>query len=434
MEPSITPIPAEDIRDQIIRICAGPELENSPRLRELLNYITDEFLAGRAGKIKGFTIGRALYATDNSFDADSNSIVRVEAARLRQRLAEYYATTGNNDPVVIEIPKGTYVPIFKKSPRAPRGNSSSLPKGYLKLVSKNRWLIAGALVFTILLTFSSQYFDEREDNDSGEISLGEFDRPFNGSEAEILFQQGFVLLMPPEDDTRLSASIDIFQRVIDLDSNFGGGYAGKSIAFLFRILFVKSENPVTDLQQALVLAKNAVDKDPEYSLGYAALALAQSLNAEPNKSLASIRRLMVIQPQSENANTLAAVSLIINGETLKAIELLSEALKRSSGFRTPILNLLGIAQYLNGDFSEAEKSIKKNLIRTGPTGPHMDVFLAATYAQMGKDFEAQAVIEKLQRTHPGYPAKSWLGNFIKSEDELQAIMSKVQLLGLPKRE
>jgi hypothetical protein len=62
----------------------------------------------------------------------------------------------------------------------------------------------------------------------------------------------------------------------------------------------------------------------------------------------------------------------------------------------------------------------------------MEVFLAAAYAQMGKKFEAQAIIEKLQRTNPDYPVKNWLGSFTESENELQAIMSKLELLGLPR--
>jgi Flp pilus assembly protein TadD len=96
------------------------------------------------------------------------------------------------------------------------------------------------------------------------------------------------------------------------------------------------------------------------------------------------------------------------------------------------LNLLGVAQYLNGDFSGAAASMEENLARRGPGGPHMDTFLAAAYAQMGKNFEAQAIIEKIQRTEPDYPAKNWLGNFIKSENELQATMSKLYSLGLPR--
>ena len=114
-----------------------------------------------------------------------------------------------------------------------------------------------------------------------------------------------------------------------------------------------------------------------------------------------------------------------------ALDLLAEALGLNPDeARTPILNLTGIAQYVEEKFSGAAASIEKNLARGGPTGPHMDVFLAAAYAQMGQNFKAQAVIEKLQRTNPDYPVQKWLGNFIKSESELQAIMSKLQSLGL----
>jgi hypothetical protein len=56
--------------------------------------------------------------------------------------------------------------------------------------------------------------------------------------------------------------------------------------------------------------------------------------------------------------------------------------------------------------------------------------MAAAYAQMGKSFEAQAVIEKLQQANPDYPIESWLANLIKSEGELQLIMNKLKSLGL----
>jgi hypothetical protein len=62
----------------------------------------------------------------------------------------------------------------------------------------------------------------------------------------------------------------------------------------------------------------------------------------------------------------------------------------------------------------------------------MDVFLAAAYAQMGQNFKAQAIIEKLQRADPDFPAENWLGNFMKSENELEATMSKLYSLGLPR--
>ena len=252
-----------------------------------------------------------------------------------------------------------------------------------------------------------------------------------GSEAQILFQQAFILLMPPEDGTRLVLSQQAFQRVIGIDPNFAGGYAGKSMALSFQVLFIKSAHPVDDLSQAATLAERAVEVDPEYSLGYAALALAQSLNADTDSALSNVRRVLAMQPHKPIANTIASVALIISGMPSQAIDLLTEALKLNPNeSRTPFLNILGLAQYVKGDFLGAAESIERNLERLGPTGPHMDILLASTYVQLGKDFEARAIIEKLQRKKPAYPAERWLANFIKSESELQAIMSKLHLLGL----
>ncbi len=108
-----------DIRRQIERILQSRGLESSPRLQEFLEYIVDEYLAGRAGRIKGVTIAQAVYGADASFDPESNSIVRVEAGRLRRRLEQYYLAKGVSDPIIIEIPKGGYAPTFRRRQNPP---------------------------------------------------------------------------------------------------------------------------------------------------------------------------------------------------------------------------------------------------------------------------------------------------------------------------
>jgi len=188
---------------------------------------------------------------------------------------------------------------------------------------------------------------------------------------------------------------------------------------------------VDDLRQALTLAKYSVDLEPEDPWGFAALALAQSLAEDFDSALANVRRVLANQPHQAGSNTIASIALIISGKPSMALDLLAEALGLNPDeARTPILNLMGIGQYVEGKFSGAAASIEKNLARGGPTGPHMDVILAAAYAQMGQNFKAQAIIEKLQRTDPDYPAENWLGNFMKSEKELEATMSKLYSLGL----
>ncbi len=426
-------IPATEIRSQLEKISAGPELENSPRLVELLNYIGEESVAGRADRIKGFTIGQAIYAADLDFEPESNSIVRVEMGRLRRRLAEYYLNSGRTDPIVVDIPKGSYAPKFTLNPQVPEEIKLSRPEQSKTLTFNNRWLMAGALGLAILLVLNWRYYDTLEHSATGETNQDETQKHRRDSEAETLFRQAFILLMSPEDGSRLIASRNLFQRVIELDSNLAKGYAGKSITFSFQVIFLKSESPVDDLRQALTLAKYSVDLEPEDPWGFAALALAQSLAEDFDSALANVRRVLANQPHQAGSNTVASIALIVSGKPSMAVDLLTEALRLNPDeARTPILNLLGVAQYVQGKFSGAAESIEKNLARGGPTGPHMDVFLGAAYAQMDQNFKAQSIIEKLQRTGPDFPVENWLGNFIKSEDELEATMSKLYSLGLPR--
>ena len=421
-----------DIRAQIERISSGPEIGQAKRLQELLSYIVEEFLAGRAERIKGFTIGQSVFATDHKFDPDSNSIVRVEMGRLRRRLAAYYLTSGSNDPIVIDIPKGSYVPRFSQNLQVPKESKTPLPGHWFRTLLKGKWLTLGAPIIVILLAVSWHYYSLLEHSISGEINHGNIQQPPKYSEAQIMFKQALTLLMPPEDTIRLDTSKKLFQRVIKIDPSFGGGYAGKSIAFSLGIIFLKSGDPENDLRQGLMLAESAVNQDPNYSLGYAALALAKSLSADTDSALDNVRQVIAIQPHEAASNAIASIALILSGRPSNAINLLKEALRLNPrDARTPYLNLLAVAQFVLGNYSAAAENIEKNIVMKGPIGPHMDVFLAATSAQMGNNFEAQAVIEKLQRTYPDYPAERWLGNFIKSESELQVIMSKLQSLGFP---
>ena len=113
-EPSVGAQPSRDeVRAQMRRILADPTLQASPRRRELLRFVVEETLAGRADRLKGFTIALAVFGRQDDFDPQSDPVVRVEARRLRRDLGSYYVTAGKRDPLVISIPKGGYVPHFE---------------------------------------------------------------------------------------------------------------------------------------------------------------------------------------------------------------------------------------------------------------------------------------------------------------------------------
>ncbi len=98
------------IRDQLARILNSPAFQQSRRRQRFLEYVVNETLAGRGEKLKGYNVALAVFDRPTTFDAAVDPIVRIEAARLREKLREYYDTDGQSDPIHIELPKGRYAP------------------------------------------------------------------------------------------------------------------------------------------------------------------------------------------------------------------------------------------------------------------------------------------------------------------------------------
>jgi len=102
------------VREQVARIAASPPFTSSPRLAELLRFIVEETLAGRADTLRESLIGDTVYARNPPYDPRVDSTVRVEARRLRRKLEVYYASLGKNDTVYISLPTGSYVPTIDR--------------------------------------------------------------------------------------------------------------------------------------------------------------------------------------------------------------------------------------------------------------------------------------------------------------------------------
>jgi tetratricopeptide (TPR) repeat protein len=123
--------PADDIRRQLERILASAQFRESLRLTRFLGFVVEATLAGRADSIKAYTIAVEAMGRGSDFDPQGDPIVRVEAGRLRQALARYYAGEGRDDPFTIDLPLGRYVPNFRRrdtaTPLPQNGNQNSAP-------------------------------------------------------------------------------------------------------------------------------------------------------------------------------------------------------------------------------------------------------------------------------------------------------------------
>jgi len=100
------------IEEQVHRLAASPGLQHAESLCQLLRYLVDHALDKPHEHIKEYQIAVDVFNRAQSFDPRLDSTIRVQTSRLRNKLAEYYATAGASDPVVIEIPRGSYAPLF----------------------------------------------------------------------------------------------------------------------------------------------------------------------------------------------------------------------------------------------------------------------------------------------------------------------------------
>jgi TolB-like protein len=111
-------VSSDAIRTELQRILASPDFDASERNHRFLEYVVGETLEGRAGHIKAYSIATSVFGREPSFDPQADPVIRIEASRLRRSLERFYLKAGKDDPVRIDIPRGTYVPTFQDQARA----------------------------------------------------------------------------------------------------------------------------------------------------------------------------------------------------------------------------------------------------------------------------------------------------------------------------
>lgn len=102
----------QQINKQLDRILSNSEFERSPKISKFLHFVVSETLAGKKNYIKAHTVAISVFQKDEKFDPQLDPLVRVNAVRLRRMLGQYYDSEGCSDEVIINIPKGSYVPNF----------------------------------------------------------------------------------------------------------------------------------------------------------------------------------------------------------------------------------------------------------------------------------------------------------------------------------
>lgn len=142
------------IRGQLQSVLNSEQFASARKSSAFLKFVVDSKLAGV--EVKESMIGVEVYGRESTYNPKTDSIVRAEASRLRAKLREYYEGPGWSDPVIIDLPKGSYVPVFharRTPPPPPVPTSRSLPWRsaampaalFAALAAVGVWWVAGRL-------------------------------------------------------------------------------------------------------------------------------------------------------------------------------------------------------------------------------------------------------------------------------------------------
>jgi serine/threonine-protein kinase len=156
---SLATVSEGEIREQLQRVLASPGFSRAPRMRRFLTFVVEGVIAGhgKAENLKECVIGVAVFDRDADYDPKADPVVRVEARRLRAKLEEYYTGLGKDDAIRLEIPKGSYVPLWSRQgePQADHIKPRPSRSNWKVLVSA---IVAGLIALGLFIAASKWRF------------------------------------------------------------------------------------------------------------------------------------------------------------------------------------------------------------------------------------------------------------------------------------
>ncbi len=200
-----------------------------------------------------------------------------------------------------------------------------------------------------------------------------------------------------------------FQRAIDLDPHFAGGYAGLAFNYSVKARFHYGTSPEDDARKSLELAREAIEADRNFAWSYIALASAQLANGNHDAALDAVRQALVLQPNDYETILFMGYYLNFAGQSAKAITYLEQANTLSRIDTVRGLGFLGMACFSAGRFADCERIVLRRFEKFGaPRQPLGHVFLAAAQASLEEMDKAAATVERFRRLLPDFRMSRWM--------------------------
>src|SRR5256885_14569556 len=136
------------------RVLWSRHLQNSERTRDLLIYVSERALQEPSTEIHEQEIGYRVFGRKPDYDTAADNIVRVTVSQARKKLEQYFATDGISEPVILEIPKGKYTPVFREREAVDEGDDPAQAELRLRL-RRHRIAVATLAICVVVLALSA---------------------------------------------------------------------------------------------------------------------------------------------------------------------------------------------------------------------------------------------------------------------------------------
>lgn len=152
----------------VLRIADSAQFRRSAKLREFLCYVARSAMEGDLDAVNEQQIGCKVFGRSPEYNTGEDSIVRVQARLLRKKLEEYFAESGNHEPIRMSIPKGSYVPVFQPAaePAAVVDQENETREDRAVAAANTRKRVAGgvwpAAALLVVLAGGVAYWSNRE--------------------------------------------------------------------------------------------------------------------------------------------------------------------------------------------------------------------------------------------------------------------------------
>ena len=420
----------ESVTAQLERIVANPPLASSPSLCRFLRYVVEETLAGRSGSLKEYSLGVEVFERGEAFDPRMDPIVRVQARNLRVRLGQYYSGPGAADPVLIELPKRTYVPVFRSrldetvdqpgaidaptpaaeppivpayapspahapivttgvvtvSSAAPVAGAWpkalwSGPKAFWAKSRRRAFL--SAVVFAIALAAGAVVWQTRSHHTLA-ASRHEPDPT-----AQDLYIRGRYV-MDRQTEPALHEGIDCFRRAVERDPRFASAYAG--LADAYNILAQHGYiAPREGMEEARRAAGKALEIDPALAEGHVSLAaIIEAYDWNWSGAEREYKRALELNASLPAAHLWYGMFLRDQGRLQEALPELRRAAQLEP---FSVLTSLNLAHaYMLAGNSEAALEQARHVSEVAPELALGDCILASLYGARSQTAEAEAAL------------------------------------------